>query len=174
MVLCIHRLSSSRDPSHLISEQVGFYLRSSLLISVEEFDRQEPYGKLVSWLQNKTPTANGDDLDDLLHALFEEILHQYFPLLEVMSDRLDDLEESVLRSPKPKLLTKAFQMHSNLRQVRRQLWPLLSQIRLFLRQNQSELSPESAERYQDMEQHLNQLFEVSEWLRHQCDAVNQA
>jgi magnesium transporter len=91
-----------------------------------------------------------------------------------MSDRLDDLEESVLRSPKPKLLTKAFQIHSNLRHVRRQLWPLLSQIRLFIRQNQADLSPESAERYQDIEQHLNQLFEVSEWLRQQCDAVNQA
>jgi magnesium transporter len=109
-----------------------------------------------------------------LHALFEEILHQYFPLLELMSDRLDDLEESVLRSPKPKLLSKAFQLHSNLRRVRRQLWPLLSQIRLFIRQNQASLSTEAVERYQDLEQHLNQLFEVSEWLRHQCDAVNQA
>ena len=174
LVVCVHRLSSSRDPSHLISEQVGLYLRANLLLSVEEFDRPEPYGKLALWLQSKTPAANADDLDDLLHALFEEVLHQYFPLLEVMSDRLDDLEESVLRSPKPKLLTKAFQIHSNLRHVRRQLWPLLSQIRLFLRQSQAELSPESAERYQDIEQHLNQLFEVSEWLRHQCDAVNQA
>ena len=174
LVVCVHRLSSSRDPSHLISEQVSLYLRTNLLLSVEEFDRPEPYGKLALWLQNKTPAASADDLDDLLHALFEEVLHQYFPLLEVMSDRLDDLEESVLRSPKPKLLTKAFQIHSNLRHVRRQLWPLLSQIRLFLRQTQAELSPESAERYQDIEQHLNQLFEVSEWLRHQCDAVNQA
>ena len=174
VVVCVHRLSSSRDPSHLISEQVSFFLRSNLLLSVEEFDRQDPYGKLALWMQNKVPSASAEDLDDLLHALFEDVLHQYFPLLEVMSDRLDDLEESVLRSPKPKLLNKAFQIHSNLRHVRRQLWPLLSQIRLFLRQNQAELSPESAERYQDIEQHLNQLFEVSEWLRHQCDAVNQA
>ncbi len=174
VIVCLHRLSSSRDPSHLISEQVSFYLRANLLLSVEEFERHELYDKLSLWLRDKTPIANADDLDDLLHALFEDVLHHYFPLLEVMSDRLDDLEESVLRSPKPKLLTMAFQLHSNLRQVRRQLWPLLSQLRLFLRQNQAVLSAESVERYQDMEQHLNQLFEVSEWLRHQCDAVNQA
>ncbi len=174
VVLCIHRLYFSKDPSHLISEQVSFYLTSDLLLTVEEFEKHDPYAKLTFWLQHKMPAASAEDLDDLLHALFEEILHQYFPLLELMSDRLDDLEESVLRSPKPKLLSKAFQLHSNLRRVRRQLWPLLSQIRLFLRQNQSDLSSESIERYQDIEQHLNQLFEVSEWLRHQCDAVNQA
>ena len=174
LIVCVHRLGCSRDPSHLISEQASFYLRANLLLSVDEFERQETCDKLTVWLQNKMPAANADDLDDLLHALFEEILHQYFPLLEVMSDRLDDLEESVLRSPKPKLLNKAFQIHSNLRHVRRQLWPLLSQIRLYIRQNQADLSAESAERYQDIEQHLNQLFEVSEWLRHQCDAVNQA
>jgi len=174
VVLCVHRLYFSKDPSHLISEQVCFYHTPDLLLSVEEFEKHEPYEKLTFWLQNKIPAANAEDLDDLLHALFEEILHQYFPLLELMSDRLDDLEESVLRSPKPKLLSKAFQLHSNLRRVRRQLWPLLSQIRLFLRQNQANLSSESIERYQDIEQHLNQLFEVSEWLRHQCDAVNQA
>ncbi|MEI6031199.1 MAG: magnesium/cobalt transporter CorA [Synechococcaceae cyanobacterium ELA739] len=174
IVLCIHRLYFSKDPSHMISEQVGFYLTSDLLVSVEEFEKHDPYAKLTYWLQNKIPQSCAEDLDDLLHALFEEILHQYFPLLELMSDRLDDLEESVLRSPKPKLLSKAFQLHSNLRRVRRQLWPLLSQIRLFIRQNQASLSTESVERYQDLEQHLNQLFEVSEWLRHQCDAVNQA
>jgi magnesium transporter len=174
LIVCVHRLGCSRDPSHLISEQAGFYLRANLLLSVDEFERQETCDKLAVWLQNKMPAANADDLDDLLHAFFEEILHQYFPLLEVMSDRLDDLEESVLRSPKPKLLTKAFQIHSNLRHVRRQLWPLLSQIRLFIRQSQADLSPESAERYQDIEQHLNQLFEVSEWLLQQCDSVNQA
>ena len=40
LIVCVHRLGCSRDPSHLISEQAGFYLRANLLLSVDEFERQ--------------------------------------------------------------------------------------------------------------------------------------
>ena len=174
IAVVLHRLRFSRDPLNLVSDQVSMLLTHNCLISIEEAPSGEPFASLTDWLLHKTPIAGADDLDDLLHYMVDNILDGIFPMLEQMANRLDDLEEAALRDPRPRVLTRAYQLRANLRRIRQQLWPLRHQILLFLRQNQPVMGPDGLLGFQEMAQNVDQIFDSCEILRHQCDAVTEA
>ncbi|MCT0201815.1 magnesium/cobalt transporter CorA [Synechococcus sp. CS-603] len=174
VLVVIHRLGFAKTPAQLISEQVGLLLLPNLLISLEEVPKQESFPQLTRWLANLTPPPSREDLDDVLHFLIDEMLDELFPILEQFSDLLDRLEEMALRDPKPKLLARSYQARVSLRRIHHQVWPLRHQILILLRQNQRLLGPEARRGFEDMEQHVRLIFENTELLRHQCDAVSDA
>ena len=174
IALVLHRLRFAVDPMNLVSDQVGMVLTRRVLISIEEAPSPEPFPSLTDWLLQKSPAASAEDLDDLLHYLVDHLLDGIFPMLEQMASRLDDLEEAALRDPKPRVLNRAYQLRTNLRRIRQQLWPLRHQILLFLRQNQPVMGPDGLLGFQEMAQNVEQIFESCEILRHQCDAVTEA
>ena len=174
LLVVLHRLGFARDPSHLISDQVGLLLMPRLLITVEEGVGGDAFPDLTRWLLSRQGAVEDRDLDDILHFLVDDLLDDLFPMLERMSQRLDELEESALRRPKPSQLAKAFQFRSNLRVMRSQIWPLRHQIRVLLRQNQGLLGPEALAGFQEMAELVELLFQNGELLRNQCDAITQA
>jgi len=174
LLVVLHRLGFARDPSHLISDQVGLLLMPRLLITVEEGVGGDAFPDLTRWLLSRQGAVEDRDLDDILHFLVDDLLDDLFPMLERMAQRLDELEESALRRPKPSQLAKAFQFRSNLRVMRSQIWPLRHQIRVLLRLNQGLLGPEALAGFQEMGELVELLFQNGELLRNQCDAITQA
>lgn len=174
LLVVLHRLCFARDPLHLLSSQVGFLLLPQRLITFEEAPFGEAFPRLTQWLQQQGPCGDDHDLDDILHYLVDESLDAIFPMLEQIANRLDDLEEQVLRDPRPSQLNRAFVHRSNLRTIRSQVWPLRHQIRVLLRQRQQLLGPEALSGFQDMGELVELLFDSTELLRGQCDAITQA
>ena len=174
LLVVLHRLGFARDPLHLLSAQVGFLLLPHRLITFEEAPSGEAFPQLTEWLAQQRGCGDDHDLDDILHYLVDEVLDALFPMLEHISNRLDDLEEGVLRDPRPRQLSRAFSHRSNLRTIRSQVWPLRHQIRVLLRQRQQLLGPEALSGFQDMGELVELLFDSTELLRHQCDAITQA
>jgi len=174
LLVVLHRLSFARDPAHLISGQLGLLLLPNRLVSIEEIPQGEAFPELSQWLCSRVGAAEHRDLDDILHFLIDDVLDQLYPMLEQISNRLDELEEAALRNPKPKLLARTFVHRSNLRRIRSQIWPLRHQIRVLLRQSQELLGPEAKAGFQEMGELVELLFENCELLRHQCDAITQS
>ena len=70
--------------------------------------------------------------------------------------------------------SRTFAHCNNLRTVRCQAWPLRHQIRMLLRQRQQLLGPEALSGFQDMGELVELLFDSTELLRSQCDAITRA
>ena len=174
VLVVIHRLSFAATPGHLISDQVGALLLPGVLITVEEVGKGEAFPELSDWILTKDTVIEDSDLDDILHFVIDDILDDIFPILEKISHQLDDLEEAVLRRPKPKLLSNTFRYRGNLRIIRSQIWPLRHQIQMLLREHQSLLGKEALGGFQVMGELVQLLYENCEMLRNQCDAITQA
>jgi magnesium transporter len=174
VLVVLHRLALARDPSHLVSDQVGLLLLPGLLITIEEAVNGRAFPDLTGWLLSSAGAVEDRDLDDILHFLVDDILDEIFPMLEETSRLLDQLEERALRRPSPSVLARAFQFRTNLRTIRNQIWPLRHQIRVLLREHQSLLGPEAMGGFQEMAEIVDLLFENCELLRAQCDAITQA
>ncbi|MEB3242987.1 MAG: magnesium/cobalt transporter CorA [Cyanobacteriota bacterium] len=174
VLVVIHRLGFAATQGALISEQVGLLLLPGVLITVEEVGRNQSFPDLTNWLLSKQNIVEERDLDDLLHFLVDDILDDLFPMLEIISHRLDGLEEAVLRRPKPKLLSQTFRYRGNLRTIRSQIWPLRHQIQILLREHQTLLGKEALGGFHEMGELVQLLFENCEMLRNQCDAITQA
>ncbi|MEB3335733.1 MAG: magnesium/cobalt transporter CorA [Cyanobacteriota bacterium] len=174
IMVVIHRLRFSATPGHLISDQVGLLLLPGLLITVEESAEGTCFPDLTNWILSPSRLMEESDLDDILHFLVDDILDDFFPILERLSHHLDALEEAVLRHPKPNLLTHTFRYRGNLRTIRSQVWPLRHQIQILLREHQTLLGKEALGGFHEMGELVQLLYENTEMLRNQCDAITQA
>lgn len=50
LLVVLHRLGFARDPSHLISSQLGLLLLPGLLITIDEAPSSRPFEALTNWL----------------------------------------------------------------------------------------------------------------------------
>ncbi|MFQ6538156.1 MULTISPECIES: magnesium and cobalt transport protein CorA [Aphanothece] len=173
LLVVLHRLGFACDPTQLISSQLGMVLLPNRLITVEEATIGAPFGELTGWLLARVGAVEDRDLDDILHFLVDEVLDDLFPMLEQITNRLDDLEEAALKNPTPRLLSRAFQYRSNLRRIRSLIWPLRHEIRTLLSQRQRLLGEAALAGFREMADLVELLFENGELLRHQCDAITQ-
>ncbi len=174
LLVVLHRLNFARDPSHLISSQLGLLLLPNLLVSFEESHHGDAFPELLDWLASRVGNGDQGDLANVMHLLIDEVLDELHPMLEQIANRLDDLEAAVLRDPQPKLLNRTFGHRSNLRRIRGQIWPLRHQIKMVLRQGQDLLGPQAWVGFTEMGELVELLFGTCELLRHQCDSITQA
>ncbi len=174
MLVVLHRLGFEHDDTHLISTQLGLLLLPGILISFDESLDCSHFDDLTAWLADHENELNQRDLDDVLHYLIDCVLDEIFPMLEHISDRLDDLESESLHKPRPKILNLTFQHRTNLRTIRSQIYPLRHQIRVMLRQGQKLIGPEAQSGFLEMLELVDLLFQHMELLRTQCDSITQA
>jgi magnesium transporter len=171
VLLLLHRLQLGDGEGQLHSEQVNLLLMPRLLLSIEEQAKAQAFPGLMRWLESLDPPPVASDLDDVLHFLVDELLDDTQPLLEAIAARLDHIEEDALDNLDPGLLGRVYDVRTSLRQIKQQIWPLRHQITVLLRQSQRLISDEAYEGFRDMGQHVEQIHEQTEMLRHQCDAV---
>ena len=171
VVLHLHRLLFGSHPTRLHSEQVNLLLAPNLLISLEECTKANAFPGLNRWLDSLNPPPTAADLDDILHFLVDELLDEVFPLLESLGDDLNLIEEQTVGNVEPSLLRRVYDLRTNLRAIKRQIWPLRQQIALLLRRSQRLISDEALDGFRDMAQHVEQLVDQTEMLRHQCEAI---
>jgi magnesium transporter len=171
VVLHLHRLQFGRHPTQLQSEQVNLLLAPDLLISLEECIKPNAFDVLNRWLDNLSPPPTAADLDDILHFLVDELLDEVFPLLESLSDDLNLIEEQTVGNVQASLLRRVYNLRTNLRAIKQQIWPLRHQIKVLLRRSQRLISDEALDGFRDMAQHVEQLVDQTEILRHQCEAI---
>jgi len=171
VVLHLHRLLFGSHPTQLHSEQVNLLLAPRLLISLEECCKANAFPGLNRWLESLSPPPAAADLDDILHFLVDELLDEVFPLLESLGDDLNLLEEQTVGNVQASLLRRVYDLRTNLRAIKQQIWPLRHQIAVLLRRNQRLISDEALDGFRDMAQHVEQLVDQTEMLRHQCEAI---
>lgn len=173
VLVVLHRFGFALDGLALVSDQVGLMLLPGLLITVEEAPSGQSFPELTDWLLAGTTPVEDRDLDDILHFLVDDLLDDLFPILERIGYQLEELEERALQRPKPKVLNRTFQLRSNVRTIRRQIWPLRHQIRVLVRDHQPLLGPEAIGGFREMGEIVDLLYEGGELLRTQCDAITQ-
>jgi len=171
LVVILQQLAAFGEAGTTVSQQVSFLLMDNLLITIEETAQMSPWLDSLDFLRNNSRIEASFDPRNLLHEMVDEVLDGMFPVLELISHRIDGLEELALRDPKPHLLNKVIQCRTDLRQIRDISWPLNHQIRSVLRRNHAGLCAEALSGFRDMEETVHLIFEQCELLRHQSDAI---
>ena len=72
----------------------------------------------------KHPDVLGHGPDRLLHHLLDQVVDNYFPIVEELEDRIEDLQDRVFVQPEPGQLAEIFQCRKEGAALRRSLSPL--------------------------------------------------
>ncbi len=101
----------------------------------------------------------------LTYLLIDSIVDEYMPLLDIISDTMDDLETQIFGDFKPESLQKIFHIKKQLILLRRVVAPLRDVFNTMLRREQPIFSRETMVYFQDVFDHLIRVADTIDTLR---------
>jgi magnesium transporter len=109
--------------------------------------------------------------DYLLWALADDVIDSYFPILDLLGDEIDDLEDQVVGSADRALLERLFALKRELIQVRRVTAPEREMFNVLSSRVESVISPELQLYYRDAYDHLIRLTDELDTYRELASAT---
>jgi magnesium transporter len=101
----------------------------------------------------------------LAYLLIDSIVDDYMPLLDTISDRMDDLEDHLFVEFKPEAIEEIFRIKKELLFLRRSVTPLRDVFNTLLRREQPVFSRETTVYFQDVFDHLIRVADTIDTLR---------
>ena len=94
---------------------LDLFLGPDYLVSVQETD----CGGVGGLMDRLAPQAGQARADQLFYRIVDSIVDSYHPVLDRISEVIDELEDDALANPEPALLEKLFELRRSLVQLRR-------------------------------------------------------
>jgi len=103
--------------------------------------------------------------DYLVYALLDIIIDHYFPVLEQLGDRLEQLELEAVERPNPLTVRHILSIKSDLVSLRRAVWPTREAVNILLREPGPFYGEETRIHLRDCADHAFQLMDLVETYR---------
>ena len=110
----------------------------------------------------------------LAYLMIDVIVDDYMPLLDALSDRMDDLEDQIFVDFQPTALEEIFRIKKELLFLRRSVTPLRDVFNTLLRREQPIFSRETHVYFQDVFDHLIRVADTIDTLRDMLGATMDA
>jgi magnesium transporter len=103
------------DDYSLTVGDIDFFIAPEFIITVQETKCQSLTRTLDHVHRLTSPVRS----DQLFHRIADAVVDSYYPILDRLSDRIDELEDEALSHPEPKLLEQVFCIKRALIEFRR-------------------------------------------------------
>jgi magnesium transporter len=146
------------------TEQVSLILGNNYVVSF-----QEDEGDVFDLIRDRLRTDRGRirkmGADYLLYSLLDAIVDNYFMVLEKIGEKIEDIEDDLVKNPTPEVLQTIHQMKRELLYLRKSVWPLREVISR-LERWESPLIDQSIDIYlRDVYDHTIQVIDALETFR---------
>jgi magnesium transporter len=130
---------------------------------------QERYGDVLDPVRRRIRSGKGvirkHGADYLAYAIADTIVDGYYPVLELIGDHLERLEDEVVVNPTPELLRQLNRMKNRLVNLRRGIWPQREAVNELVRGDHQAITDEVRVYLRDTYDHCVQTSEVTEMYR---------
>jgi len=151
-------------------EQVSIFLSDRVVVTFQE-RAGDPFDSIRDRLRRGLGRIRSEGADYLVYALCDAIIDSFFPTLEKMGDKVEELEERVIQSPSPELFREIRQMKKGLLEVRRAVWPARDAMNELLREDSPLVRPETRVFLRDCYDHTIQVMDMIETYREMAGSL---
>ena len=154
----------NKDNGNLPSEQVSIILGNNFILSFKEKETSlfEPIRERLRGNKGRIRKAGPDNL---AHALIDNVVDNYFFVLEELEERIEYLEDDLVKQTSPVNLQAIHNLKRELIVLRKSLWPLREAIST-LERTDSELITTSTHIYfKDIFDHIIAIIDTVETYR---------
>jgi magnesium transporter len=103
--------------------------------------------------------------DYLVYAILDTVIDSYFPILEEFGERLEALEEDVLRNPGPEVVSRIYAAKRDLLALRRAVWPQRESVNWLSREPCAIIQENTRLYFRDSCDHIAQIMDMVETFR---------
>ncbi|HNR48004.1 MAG TPA: magnesium/cobalt transporter CorA [Bacteroidia bacterium] len=151
----------SMNNGELSNDQLSLMLGSNFVITIQE-KRQDFFEPVRLRLRNSKGTIRSLKSDYIAYALMDAIVDFYYPALEEIGIKLDDLEEELLSKPTSESLNKILQIKRELIVFKRAIWPERDKINDVIRSSFDEIHEDTKVYFRDSYDHCIQILDIVE------------
>ncbi len=162
--LYITRMVRLGEHREICAEQVSLFLGKTYVLTL-----QEQYGDVFELVRKRIRQSEGmirrHGADYLTYALIDAVLDGYYPVIELLGDRLHELEEEILVRPSPAGMRRIHTIRHELLGLRRAIWPQREAVNTLIR-DESDLVSQVVRQYlRDCYDHAVQTTDAVETFR---------
>ncbi|MEQ1553278.1 MAG: magnesium/cobalt transporter CorA [Ferruginibacter sp.] len=163
LVFCLlNMLSYDEKNDSIDAEQVSIILGKNFVISFQEDPAKDPFNLLRDKLHIANSKVRQNGADFLFYSLLDYIVDHYFITMEKMGDKIEILEEDIVRNSNNRSLIKINMLRKEMIILKRNIAPVREVISSLMRSD-SELIEDKTEKYfKDVYDHTIQAYEISE------------
>lgn len=163
-LLIVLRMVKVEEDAEITIEQVGIVLGEDYVLTF-----QEKYGDVFDPIRKRITAGHRrfkeKRADYLAYSIADSIIDHYYPALEVIGERLEDLEEEAVVAPTTAILQKIHHMKNRLINLRRALWPQREALHSMVWEPNTLVGEEVRLHLRDTYDHCVQTTEVIEMYR---------
>ncbi|GAB7027408.1 magnesium/cobalt transporter CorA [Geotalea toluenoxydans] len=150
------------EDGRTVTEQVSLVLGSNFLISFQEGMKGDVFNPIRERLRSGKGRIRELGADYLAYALMDAIVDNYFVVLERVGERIEELEDAVVTTPRPETVREIHQLKREVILLRKAVWPLREVIGA-LERRESRLISETVVVYlRDLYDHTIQVIDTIE------------
>jgi magnesium transporter len=147
------------------TEQVSLILSSSHVISFQENHEGDVFDPIRERVRSDRGKTRKMGADYLAYSLIDAIVDNYFMVLEKIGEKIEDIEDEMVKNPTPEVLHSIHRLKRELIFLRKSVWPLREVISR-LERWESPLIDKSMDVYlRDVYDHTIQVIDALETFR---------
>ncbi len=149
------------DSSGLKMEQLSIFIGKNYLVSFHP-GSNDPFEQIRTRLRNDAGRLRQRGADYLLYALIDLVIDEGFPLLEVIGDEIEQLEEQLFEAPSRDSLQTLHGLRRTMLMLRRRLWPQREVLNALVRDESGAIDDVNEVYFRDCYDHTIQIMDLIE------------
>ena len=168
LFLIIEGMDLSKDEK-LETRQFSFILFKDMVISFQESESKIFDNTLERLREGANIRKNG--ADDLLYALTDMVVNNYFLVVERIGEKIDEVEDKVLLDPKKEVLQEIHKLKRDLIYIRKTLWPMRNAISSISKNDFDLIDERTLYYFRDVYDDIIQMIDIIETYRDICSGI---
>jgi magnesium transporter len=152
------------DDDCLETEQISIVLFEHLVITVQEIPG-DSFEAVRERLRKGKGQIRAAGADYLAYSLIDALIDEFFPVLEKYGERLETLEDEVIKRATPDTLNEVHRIKRELLLTRRMAWPEREVVNALQREGNDLIRPETRVFLRDCYDHIIQVIDMIETYR---------
>jgi magnesium transporter len=143
-------------------EQLSLFLGRGFVISVQEEADYDVFEPVCARLRSGRGQIRKSGADYLAYALLDSVIDHYYPVLEAIGTKVEDLEDALLEKPSRDTVLMLHGQRRHLTQMRRFVWPLRDVVNSLLHDSTGLVGTHAKVFLRDCYDHTVQLMDLVE------------
>jgi magnesium transporter len=155
--------------TELHNEQLTILLKNNVVITFQENHGGDAFFPIRKRLKEAKGRVRKFGADYLCYALIDAVVDSYFNILEVIGDKIELMDEQLIKDPTPDTLQVLHAMKREMIFLRKSVWPVRDMVGSLERSETTLIQPTTDVYLRDVHDHVVRVIETVENYR---DLIN--
>jgi magnesium transporter len=143
------------------TEQISIVLGKDFIVSFQEDANRDVFNSIREKLRINHTKLRLSGADYLCYAMLDMIVDHYYSVMEKLGDRIEILEERIIRSSNTRSLAEINSLRKELIVLKRNVSPVRDLINGFIRSDSDLLEEKTTKYFKDILDHITQANELA-------------